>query len=373
MKLLVTGARGFIGKNLCAHLKNRSDVDLFEYTKDLGWELLDQYTAECDFVFHLAGINRPKDTKSFAGNYTFTAELLQGLKRQGNKAPILLTSSIQAELDNPYGISKKKAEALLLNYASETGVKVFIYRLPNVFGKWCKPNYNSVVATFCDGIANGRPINIDNPDAAVSLVYIDDVVEEFLAALDNRINKQSGICQLKKVHGLKVGALADLIASFKESRNNLMIGNMGDILTKQLYSTYLSYLAEDAFNYPLTVHADNRGYFAEFIKTANSGQVSINVVKPGITKGNHWHHTKTEKMLVASGSGIIRFQKVQGGDVFLYPVNGDKPEVIDIPVGYTHSITNTGSRDMVLVIWVNEIFNPQSPDTYPMEIDLRPD
>jgi UDP-2-acetamido-2,6-beta-L-arabino-hexul-4-ose reductase len=369
MKLLVTGSGGFIGKNLCSRLRSRPFSEPLEYDKDTDPGLLDRYTAECGFVFHLAGINRPGDPKGFEDNHIFTGELLQSLKKHGNCAPVLMSSSIQAELDSPYGRSKKKAEELLFRYEAETGARVFVYRLPNVFGKWCRPNYNNVVATFCSAVANGRPVRIDDPDAGVSLVHIDDVVREFLNALDNKAVKQDGFYRVPGVHRIKVGELAALIASFREAGNNLMIGNMGDILTNRLYSTYLSYLPEGSFSRPLAVHADARGSFAEFMKSESFGQVSINIIKPGKTKGNHWHHTKTEKMLAASGSGVIRFKKAEGGDIFLYPVSGERPEVIDIPAGYAHSVTNTGTADMVMVIWANEIFDPQNPDTYPMELN----
>lgn len=369
MKLLVTGARGFIGKNLCSHIRNKLPAELFEYNPDTGLALLDKYTAECDFVFHLAGINRPKDLKDFKINYTFTGQLLQSLKKHGNKAPILMSSSIQAELNNPYGNSKKKAEELMFNYEAEMGTPVFVFRLPNVFGKWCRPNYNSVVATFCDATASGQPIRIDNPDANVPLIYIDDVIKEFLNALDNKVTKQDGFCSVKAVQQIKVGNLADLIASFRECRNSLMLGNMGDTLTKQLYSTYISYLPKESFGYPLVMHTDSRGAFTEFLKSENSGQISINVVTPGMTKGNHWHHTKTEKILVVSGTGIIRFKNIQGGDVFLYPVSGEELKVIDIPAGYAHSITNTDTKDMVMVVWSNQVFDPHAPDTHPIELN----
>lgn len=369
MKLLVTGARGFIGKNLCSHIRNRLAAELFEYNPDTGLGLLDKYTAECDFVFHLAGINRPKAPRDFEINYTFTVQLLQSLKNQGNKAPILMSSSIQAELNNPYGNSKKKAEELMFNYEAETRAPVFVFRLPSVFGKWCQPNYNSVVATFCDATANGRPVRIDNPDADVTLIYIDDVVKEFLKALDNKVTKQDGFCIVKDIQQIKVGNLAELIASFRECRNSLMLGNLGDTLTKQLYSTYISYLPKESFSYPLVMRTDTRGAFTEFLKSKTGGQVSVNSVNPGMTKGNHWHHTKSEKILVVSGTGVICFKNIQGGDEFLYPVSGEELKVIDIPVGYAHSITNTGTKDMIMVVWSNQVFDPHAPDTYPMELN----
>lgn len=368
MKILITGADGFIGKNLCAHLKNKGYNDLIIYTKKSSYEMLDRFGAEADFVFHLAGVNRPNDEKGFEDNHIFTAKVLECLKKHGNKAPILMSSSIQAELNNPYGKSKRKAEQLLFEYAAETGTKVYVYRLPGVFGKWCRPNYNSVVATFCDAIAYKRPINIDDADVVLRLAYIDDVVEEFIGAIKDNVSRQGDFCTIKPIHKLTVGDLADKISSFRESRHNLMVVNTGDMLTRQLYSTYLSYLPEDSFGYLLSTHTDNRGSFTEFLKSEDCGQISINVAKPGVTRGNHWHQTKTEKLLVASGEGVICFQKVGEQKVYKYEVSGCTPKVVDVPVGYVHHITNTGDSDMVIVIWANQIFDPENPDTYPMEI-----
>lgn len=368
MKLLITGSEGFIGKNLCAQLKVSGYMDLLEYHRGSGRELLDQYAAECDFVFHLAGINRPADSKDFEGNHLFTSELLKSLKKHGNKAPVLYSSSTQAQRNTPYGESKKAAEQLLFEHAAETETEVLIYRLPGVFGKWCRPNYNNVVATFCDNAAKGLPLRLDDPDAGIDLVYIDDVTEEFIKALNRKANRQGDFCEIEKTYRIKVGALADMIASFRESRNNLTVADMSDALTRSLYSTYISYLAEDAFSYPLTVHADARGSFTEFLKSESGGQVSINVSKPGASKGNHWHHTKIEKILVVSGFGIVRFQKLGSEKIIEYPVCADRPEVVEIPPGYVHCIQNTGTDDMVMMIWANQAFNPKKPDTYPMEI-----
>ncbi|MCM3735370.1 capsular polysaccharide biosynthesis protein CapF [Bacillus cytotoxicus] len=369
MNILVTGAKGFLGKNLVAELRNRGYNNIFEFTKESDPTLLDKYTKECDFVFHLAGVNRPEDESEFMeGNVGFTSQLLELLKRHDNKVPILITSSIQAEKDNPYGRSKKVGEELLFNYSKETDVKVYVYRLPNLFGKWSKPNYNTVVATFCHNIARGLDIQINNPGAELNLCYIDDVLEEFLRALEFNPTMQDDYCVVPVVHTIKLGELADLIKSFKESRTNLSIPNMEAALTKKLYSTYLSFLPEDKFSYDLKMHGDHRGSFTEFIRTAERGQVSINVSKPGITKGNHWHHTKNEKFLVVSGEGLIRFRKIDSDDIIEYRVSGEKLQVVDIPTGYTHSIVNIGENDLVTVMWANECFDPEKPDTYFLEV-----
>ena len=369
MNILVTGAKGFIGKNLVAELRNRGYNDIFEYTRESDPLLLDKYTKECDFVFHLAGINRPKDENEFMeGNFGFTSQLLELLKKHGNNAPVLITSSIQADKDNPYGKSKKAGEELLFNHYKEAGAKVYVYRLPNIFGKWSKPNYNTVVATFCHNIARGLDVQINNPDAELNLCYIDDVLEEFLRALEGKPTIQDGFCVVPVTYHIKLGELAELIKSFGKSRTKLSIPNMEAELTKKLYSTYLSFLPEDKFSYDLKMNFDHRGSFTEFIRTSERGQVSINVSKPGITKGNHWHHTKNEKFLVVSGEGLIRFRKIDSDKVIEYRVSGEKLQVVDIPTGYTHSIVNVGETDLVTVMWANECFNPEKPDTYFLEV-----
>lgn len=364
--ILVTGAKGFVGKNLIAELKNRKYLTIYEYDLDSTPEQLDQYTKNCDFIFHLAGVNRPKEEHEFmSGNFGFTSDLLTSLKNQNNKAPLLITSSIQAAFDNPYGKSKKAGEQLIFEYSRETGAKVFVYRLPNVFGKWCRPNYNSAVATFCHNIANGLPIKINDPNAPVNLVYIDDVVNELISRLeDTNQNFQESFCIVTPVHSNTVGGIADMISSFRESRSNLSVPDMTDGFAKKLYSTYLSYLPEDQFSYLLNMNVDNRGSFTEFLKTPDRGQVSINISKPGITKGNHWHHTKCEKFLVVSGNGVIRFRKVAEDEILEYFISGEKLEVVDIPVGYTHNIENLGTGDMVTIMWANESFDKGKPDTY---------
>ncbi|WP_213522277.1 capsular polysaccharide biosynthesis protein CapF [Nonlabens sp.] len=377
MNILITGAKGFVGKNLVAELNNIKegkvkhpllckDLRIFEYDRQTEPSLLDEYCKDADFVFHLAGVNRPKDPKEFMeGNFGFTSELHEKLKTYNNTCPIMISSSIQAELNNPYGESKKAGEDLLLNYAKDTGAKVFIYRYPNVFGKWCRPNYNSAAATFCHNIAHNLPITVNDPNVNMTLVYIDDVVQELLNCLVDKANKTGDYYKVGVEHQIKLGEIVELIQSFKESRSTLQVPHLLDAFTKKLYSTYLSYLPEDQFSYPLKMNVDERGSFTEFIKSPDRGQVSINISKPGITKGNHWHHTKNEKFLVVSGSGVIRFRKVdEPSDVVEYVVSGEKLEVVDIPVGYTHNIENLGDTDMVTVMWVNEIFDPEQPDTY---------
>lgn len=369
MKVLVTGAKGFVGKNLIAELRNRNFTDILECSRETDQTLLDQYCKEADFVFHLAGVNRPKDQSEFMdGNYGVTSTLLETLKKHQNTCPILISSSIQAELDNPYGISKKAGEDLLFEYSKETGAKVLVYRLPNVFGKWCRPNYNSVVATFCYNVAHDLTINVNDPSVLMNLVYIDDVVGEFLNALNCKEAINGDFCEVPIVHTITLGEIADLIKSFKKSREERSIPNMSKPFTKKLYSTYLSYLPENQFSYELKMNIDHRGSFTEFIKTPDRGQVSVNISKPGIIKGNHWHHTKNEKFLVVSGKGVIRFRKINTEEVIEYFVSGNKMEVVDIPTGYTHNIENLGDTDMVTIMWANEYFEPEKPDTYYLEV-----
>jgi UDP-2-acetamido-2,6-beta-L-arabino-hexul-4-ose reductase len=271
-------------------------------------------------------------------------------------------------MDNPYGRSKKAGEELLFQYSKETDAKAYIYRLPNLFGKWSKPNYNTVVATYCHNVARGVDIQVNNPDAELTLCYIDDVLKEFLGALGGNPTTRNDYCIVPATHSIKLGELANVIKSFKNSRRNLSIPNMEDPLTKKLYSTYLSFLPENEFSYDLKMNCDHRGSFTEFIRTPERGQVSINVSKPGITKGNHWHHTKNEKFLVVSGEGLIRFRKIDSDEIIEYRVSGEKLQVVDIPVGYTHSIVNVGENDLVTVMWVNECFDPEKPDTYFLEV-----
>jgi UDP-2-acetamido-2,6-beta-L-arabino-hexul-4-ose reductase len=372
MKILITGAKGFVGKNLVVELRNQGFTDLMEYDMDSNPEQLDQYAQNCQFVFHLAGINRPQKQEEFmTGNFGLTAQLLDLLKKHNNKAPVLITSSIQATLDNPYGQSKKAGEDLLFQYGKENKVKVFVYRLPNIFGKWCRPNYNSAVATFCHNIANDLPIQVNDPDIEMNLMYIDDVIASFIEKLritNYELPDDNSFETVKAMYTIKLGKIAALLYQFKESRINLQIPDLSDSFTKKLYSTYLSYFPEDKFSYLLKMNTDNRGSFTEFLKSPDKGQVSVNISKPHITKGNHWHHTKNEKFLVVSGKGVIRLRKIDSEKVIEYFVSGEKLEVVDIPVGYTHNIENLGDTDMTTIMWVNEIFDKNKPDTFYLEV-----
>ncbi|MEY8676047.1 polysaccharide biosynthesis C-terminal domain-containing protein [Thomasclavelia cocleata] len=381
MKILITGANGFVGKNLVSTLKNIKDgkdktrnidiEDIYSYDADNTIDDLKKYTSDCDFVFHLAGINRPKDVSEFyEGNASFTETLCSLLEEHDNKSPILISSSIQASKDNDYGKSKKEGEEYLLNHGKKMDSKVYIYRLANLFGKWCRPNYNSVTATWCYNVANEKDIQINDPNVELPLCYIDDVVNEFLNALEGHPTAcKEGIYEVHPVHHVKLGELADIIKSFKESRGTLNVPNMKEgSLEKKLYSTYLSYLPKDKFSYPLKMNTDQRGSFTEFLKTEEYGQVSVNVSKPGITKGQHWHHSKNEKFLVVSGKGLIQFRDIYSDEIIEYYVSGDKLEVIDIPTGYTHNIINIGESDMVTIMWANEKFDPKHPDTYYEEV-----
>jgi len=345
MNILVTGAKGFIGKNLIAELKNRHYKNIFEYDIDTDPVLFDYYCKEADFIFHLAGVNRPKEQSEYMeGNFGFTSNMLNVLKKHKNHCPVMISSSIQAELDNPYGKSKKAGEDLVFSYGRETGAKVLVYRFPNVFGKWCRPNYNSVIATFCYNISHDLPIKINDPNTVLKLVYIDDVVNELINGLESRENRIGDFCEVPVVYTVTLGRIAELIYAFKKSREERAIPDMSDEFTKKLYSTYLSYLPKDKFSYELKMNVDNRGSFTEFIKTLDRGQISVNISKPGIIKGNHWHHTKNEKFLVVSGKGVIRLRRIDSNEIIEYYVSGDKLEVVDIPVGYTHNIESRRYR-----------------------------
>lgn len=370
MKILVTGSKGFIGKNLIAELKNQNMTDIYEYDVDSNVDDLVKFTQDCEIIFHLAGINRPTDESEFIkGNYGFTSTLLNLLQKHNNKCPIVLSSSIQAELDNPYGKSKKAGEDLLFQYSFETNSRVIIYRFTNVFGKWCKPNYNSVIATFCHNINNDLPILINNPNAILNLIYIDDLVAELIKSITGDENRRGNFCYVEPTYSINLRTIADLLYSFKNSRMDLSIPNTEDEFTKKLYATYLSYIPHTSLSYNLKMNIDSRGSFTEFLKTNDRGQLSINISKPGIIKGNHWHMSKNEKFLVVSGKGVIRLRKIDENQVIEHFVSGDSLQVVDIPPGYTHNIENLGTSDMVTVIWVNEIFDPAKPDTYYMEVD----
>lgn len=378
MRILVTGARGFVGRNLCAELgniregKDRSFGDLkideiFEFDVDSDPGLLEEYCQRADFVFNLAGVNRPKEQSEFMeGNFGFAEVLLDTLKKYKNSSPVMISSSTQAELDNPYGQSKRAGEELMFRYSRETGAKVLVYRFPNLFGKWCRPNYNSAVATFCHNIANDLPIAVSNRDNSLTLVYIDDLINEMVGALKGQEHREGSYCYVPEVYNVTLGEIVDLLFSFREGRKTLEVPDMGKPFTKKLYATYLSYLPEDQFSYPLKMNVDERGSFTEIIRTPERGQFSVNISKPHITKGNHWHHTKCEKFIVISGKGAIRFRKIgePEAEVIEYIVSGEKIEVVDIPAGYTHNIENMGDTDMVTLMWANEKFYPARPDTF---------
>lgn len=369
MKILITGANGFVGKNLVAELRNKGYEELYLFNRENTLEDLERFSKDCDFVFHLAGVNRPVNENEYMeGNHGLTLELLKLLEKNKNKAPVLITSSIQATQDNPYGNSKKAVEDEVNKYLEKNGTEIFVYRLPNLFGKWSKPNYNSVVATYCYNIARDIEIHINNPTAVLELAYIDDVLEEFIKALEGNPTNNNERCFVPVTHKIELGNLAEKIACFKESRKSLTVPTMSDELTKKLYSTYLSFLPEDSFSYDLKMNIDERGSFTEFLRTPDRGQISVNISKSGITKGNHWHHTKNEKFLVVSGEGLIRFRNINSEEVIEYKVNGNELQVVDIPTGYTHSIVNLGETDLVTVMWVNESFNPNKPDTHYLEV-----
>lgn len=369
MNILVTGASGFVGKNLVSELKNQGFTDILTFDVDTPKNFLSEYCKKADFVFHLAGVNRPKDEIEFMeGNFGFTSELLMNLKDYDNNCPIMISSSVQATLDNSYGKSKKAGEDLLKYYHDETGAPVYIYRFTNLYGKWSRPNYNTVVATFCYNIARNEEVTINDPNTILELCYIDDVIKELIHCLNGKPYMENSYCSVRETDKISIGELKDLILSFKNSRIDLTLPNLSRRIEKNLYSTYLSFLPENNFSYFLKMNNDDRGSFTEFLRTKDRGQVSINISKPGITKGNHWHHTKNEKFLVVSGKGVIRFRKIGSEEIIEYFVSSEKLEVVDIPVGYTHNIENLGDTYMVTVMWVNESFDPENPDTYYMEV-----
>lgn len=379
MNILVTGAKGFIGKNLIATLHNiadgkdrsfglNSDITIFEYDIDTDPMLLDGYCKNADFVFHLAGVNRPQNPEEFMeGNFGFTSTLLELLKKHENNCPIMISSSIQAALSNPYGESKKAGEDLMFAYGKETGARVCVYRFPNVFGKWCRPNYNSAVATFCNNIAHDLPITVNDPSVNMTLVYVDDVVAELIAALQGKENrKDDDYCYVPVEHKITLGEIVDLIYSFAKQPQSLVIPEIPEnSFAKKLYSTYLSYLPKEKVSFPLKMNVDPRGSFTELLKTEKCGQFSVNISKPGITKGQHWHHTKWEFFIVVSGKGLIQQRKVDSDEVLNFEVSGEKIEAVHMLPGYTHNIINlSDTEDLVTVMWANEAFDPNRPDTY---------
>lgn len=395
MNILITGAEGFVGKNLAASLKNIKDnkdrthpeitIDsIYLYDVGSSYEELDEACQNADFVFNLAGVNRPKDTGDFIkGNFGFASTLLDTLKKHGNTCPVMLSSSIQATLEgrfagSEYGISKKKGEELLFDYQRETGAKVLVYRFPNIFGKWCRPNYNSAVATFCNNIANGLPITVNDPSVELELLYIDDLVDEMLCALCGRehrcefdgvntVLREGGrYCAAAVTHKVTLGEIVELINRFSSQSETLVMPEIPDgSFAKKLYSTYLSYLPKEKAAFPLKMNVDDRGSFTELLKTEKCGQFSVNISKPGITKGQHWHNTKWEFFIVVSGHGLIQQRKIGSDDVMNFEVSGDKIEAVHMLPGYTHNIINLSDKDdLVTVMWANECFDPTKPDTF---------
>ena len=394
MKILVTGAKGFAGRNFVENLKNirdgknktRPDIqidEIFEFDIDTDKSLLDEYCKQADFVFNFAGINRPKDNSEFmAGNFGFASELLDALKMHNNKCPVMLSSSLQATLigryDSEYGRSKLAGENLLFDYAKQAGVKVFVYRFPNLFGKWCRPNYNSAVATFCYNMAHDLPIQVNDRNTEVELLYIDDLVEEMLDAIENKAHtcNYNGLnaipdvngkfCYVPTTHKVTLGEIADLLESFKTQPSTLIMPEIPyNSFAKKLYSTYLSYLPKEKTIFDLKMNRDDRGSFTELLKTVNCGQFSVNISKPSITKGQHWHNSKWEFFIVVSGHGLIQERKIGTDEVIEFEVSGDKIQAVHMLPGYTHNIINlSGTENLVTLMWANEQFNPQKPDTF---------
>ena len=395
MKVLVTGAKGFVGKNLCAQLKNIKDGKarcygdltieaVYEYDIDSTAEELDTYCRDCDFVFNLAGVNRPKEQSEFMeGNFGFASTLLDTLKKHGNTCPVMLSSSIQATLagrfgTSEYGKSKKAGEELFFTYGRETGAKVLVYRFPNLYGKWCRPNYNSAVATFCHNIAHDLPIQVNDPNVELELLYIDDLVEEMIDALKGKehhcefdgvktvMQADGRYCAAPVTHHVKLGEIVDLLYQFADLPKTLMIPEIpADSFAKRLFSTYLSYLPKEKAIFDLNMNVDDRGSFTELVHTLNCGQVSINISKPGITKGQHWHHTKWEQFIVVSGHGLIQLRKEGTDEILNYEVSGDKIQSVIMLPGYTHNIINLSeTENLVTVMYCNEIFDKNRPDTY---------
>jgi UDP-2-acetamido-2,6-beta-L-arabino-hexul-4-ose reductase len=370
-KTLITGGRGFLGRNLAAHLFERKDCANTIFGREDSAEDLRYWLLEADVVFHLAGVNRPQNPIDFeTGNVGLTEQLSQFL-REGRRSPkIVFSSSVQAELDNPYGASKVKAEKALQKFASETGGCVRIYRLKNLFGKWCRPNYNSVTATFCHNIAKDLPIVVSDPAREVELSYVDDVVAAFLAEIDGREDGCEAGQEIPS-YSIQLGDLAGRIQAFHEMRTTLTLPDFADWFNRALYATYLSYVAPAARGHNLDIKSDPRGSLAEFIKEKHFGQIFVSRTKPGVTRGNHYHHTKTEKFFVVEGNGLIRMRPVEGGSVEEYSVTGSAYRVIDIPPGFTHSITNIGEGEMVTLFWSSEMFDPNRPDTYYLPVDFE--
>lgn len=394
MKVLVTGAKGFVGKNLVCALNNLKDGkdrtrpnvkidEVYEYDIDSNISELDEYCKNADFVFNLAGVNRPRDSEEFKkGNFGFASTLLETLKKYGNKCPVMISSSIQATLigryDGEYGRSKRDGENLLFDYANETGTKVLVYRFPNLFGKWCRPNYNSAVATFCNNVANDLPITINDRSTELELLYIDDLVYEMFDALEGKEhrcefdgltaveNENGKFCFVPTTHRVTLGEISDLLEKFKSQPISLLMPEIpNNSFAKKLYSTYLSYLPKEKVAFPLKMNVDQRGSFTELLKTEKCGQFSVNISKPGITKGQHWHNSKWEFFIVVSGHGLIQERKIGTDEVIEFEVSGDKIEAVHMLPGYTHNIINLSeTENLVTVMWANEQFDPNRPDTF---------
>jgi UDP-2-acetamido-2,6-beta-L-arabino-hexul-4-ose reductase len=369
-RILITGGRGFLGRNLAAHLSMREDCAVTIIDRTDSADDLRRALADADVIFHLAGVNRPQHTSEFdTGNYGFTEMLVSMLRELGRVPKIVFSSSIQASLDNPYGASKARAEQVLREFAAETDASVRIYRLRNLFGKWCRPNYNSVTATFCHNIARDLPISVSDPANELDLSYVDDVVTAFLAELDSEVQGQD-IPEIISYH-LTLGDLAGRIQAFHEMKSSLRLPDFADPFNRALYATYLSYVPQDRREYQLDIKSDPRGSLAEFVKSDAFGQIFVSRTRPGITRGNHYHHTKTEKFFVVDGEGLIRMRPIEGTEVSEYRVSGSSYQVVDIPPGLTHSITNVGTTDMVTLFWSSEVFDPNRTDTYFLPVDIE--
>lgn len=364
--ILVTGSEGFIGRNLCLALRRTGDFSVLGFDVANSANELPELAKRADLVFHLAGVNRPKDAGEFrAGNVDLTQRLCEALATAGRRTPLVLSSSTQAELDNPYGQSKRGAEDVVLHYHEATQAPVYLYRFPNVFGKWSRPNYNTVVATFCHNISRGLPVQISNPANVIRFIYVDDVVQAFLEIA--RRTKHEPVAarpEPKEVFAITLGELHDLLVSFHENRRQSVLPDLCNPLTKYLFSTYTSFFDTKDFACPVDLKTDDRGWLFELIKSPHAGQVFVSRTRPGITRGNHYHDTKIEKFCVIQGEGVIRFRHALGDEILEYPVSHQHIQVVDIPPGYTHSIENTGTTDLITLFWANEIFDPQRPDTY---------
>lgn len=368
--VFVTGAKGFIGKNLVVALKRNAGVDVIEYDLDCPAGLLEEGLSRADVVYHLAGVNRPERVEEFtAGNVDLTRNICATLMQKNRTPLFVLSSSCQAALDNPYGLSKRRAEEEAFEFGGSTGALVSVFRLPGVFGKWCRPSYNSVVATFCHNIAHDLPITISDPAREIELVYIDDVIRIFIGVMDGRQPVSDGkYCLAEPTYRITLGALGKTICDFRESRFSLSLPDMSDPFVRGLYATYVSYLPSDSFAYPLSQRIDPRGELAELLKSSHIGQIFVSRTRPGITRGHHYHDTKVEKFVVLEGDAVIRFRHILDGDAIEYPISGREFRVVDIPPGYTHSIENVGQNDLIVLFWANEIFNPDFPDTLGMTV-----